>query len=357
MRRAIALAKRGWGQAAPNPMVGAVVVRDNVVVGEGFHARFGERHAELAALAQAGERARGATVYVSLEPCAHQGKTPPCTNALIEAGVRRVVIGARDPNPKAAGGVAKLRAAKIEVTTGIEEHRALEADPAFFFSFGAKRPWITLKLALTIDGAMADAAGNSKWITGPKARAAAHELRAGHDAIAVGIGTVLADNPMLTVRDAPAPRVPPRRVVFDRHARTPLDSNLVKTAREIPVIVMAEKPPARGVRSLEAAGVQVVRTSSLCNRLEHLKSLGVRSLLVEGGARLAGALWEESLVDRLIIFQGPVVLGAGAKNAFAFAPKTAIGTAARLAVLERRAFGDDSMISYAVHEVPGAKAP
>lgn len=352
MRRAIALARKGWGQTAPNPMVGAVVVQGNTVVGDGYHARFGEPHAEIAALEAAGPNAKGATVYVSLEPCAHHGKTPPCADALIKAGVSRVVIGARDPNPKAAGGAARLRDAGIEVTTGIEERRALEADPAFFHSFAAKRPWITLKLALTIDGAIADAAGKSKWITGRRARAAGHELRAGNDAVAVGIGTVLADDPLLTVRDAPAPRVPPIRVIFDRHARTPLDSSLVKTAREVPVIVIAQEPPVRAARALEAAGVRVVRTSSLYNGLEHLASDGVRSVLVEGGARLSGALWERSLIDRLIIFQGPVVLGAGAESAFAFAPGTTIEKTARLAVLERRAFGDDSMIAYKVHEVP-----
>jgi len=352
MRRAIDLAQRGWGQTAPNPMVGAVVVQGNDVVGEGWHARFGERHAEIAALDAAGTRAEGATVYVSLEPCAHQGKTPPCADALIKAGVSRVAIGARDPNPKAAGGAERLRDAGIEVVTGVEERRALEADPAFFFSFGASRPWVTLKLAMSIDGGIADAAGGSKWITGRRARAAAHELRAGSDAIAVGLGTVLADNPSLTVRDAPAPRVPPVRVVFDRHARTPLDSALVRTARDVPVIVIAQKPPVRAARALEAAGVRVLRTSSLYNGLEHLTSEGVRSLLVEGGAHLASALWERSLIDRLIIFQGPVVFGAGAQNAFAFSPATTIKKTARLAVLERRALGDDSMIAYAVHDVP-----
>jgi len=158
------------------------------------------------------------------------------------------------------------------------------------------------------------------------------------------------------VRDAPAPRVPPIRIVFDRHARTPLDSALVRTAREVPVIVVAEDPPARAARSLEKAGVRVVRTSSLYNELEHLKSEGVRSILVEGGARLAGALWEQSLIDRLIIFQGPVVIGAGAQHAFAFAPATTIKKAARLAVLERRALGDDSMIVYAVHDVPALRS-
>lgn len=346
MRRAIDLARRGWGQTAPNPMVGAVVVRGDHIVGEGWHARFGERHAEVAALDAAGPLATGATVYVSLEPCAHQGKTPPCTRALIEAGVSRVVIGALDPNPQASGGAARLRDAGIDVVTGVEERRALEVDPAFFFSFGAKRPWITLKLAVTIDGAIADAAGGSRWITGRRARAAAHKLRAGHDAVAVGIGTVLSDNPLLTVRDAPAPRIPPRRVIFDRRARTPLDSALVRTARDVPVIVVAEHPSARAARALEVAGVQVLRTSSLYNGLEHLKSEGIRSLLVEGGARLTGALWEQSLVDRLVMFQGPVVLGAGGQNAFAFAPGTPIGQADRFRVVERRALGDDSMITY-----------
>lgn len=352
MRRAIDLGQRGWGQTAPNPMVGAVVVQGHTVVGEGWHARFGQRHAEVAALEAAGPNARGATVYVSLEPCAHHGKTPPCADALIKAQVSRVVIGALDPNPHAAGGVKRLRDAGIEVVTGVEERRALESDPAFFYSFGATRPWVTLKLALTIDGAIADSAGGSQWITGRRARAAAHRLRAGHDAVAVGIGTVLADNPSLTVRDAPAPRVAPIRVIFDRHARTPLNSALVKSARDVPVIVMAEKPAAAAVRGLEAAGVRVIRTSSLYNDWEHLKSEGIRSMLVEGGAKLAGALWERSLIDRLIIFQGPVVLGAGAHGAFAFAPGTTIGKAARLAVLERRALGDDSMIAYRVHEVP-----
>lgn len=356
MRRAIDLARRGWGQTAPNPMVGAVIVRDGVVISEGYHERFGAPHAEITALAGADWRARDATMYVSLEPCAHHGKTPPCADAIIKAGVARVVIGTYDPNPEAFGGVAKLRDARVIVKIGVEQQRALDVDPAFFFSFRSRRPWITLKLALTIDAAIADKSGGSKWITGKRARAAAHEQRAASDAIAVGVGTVLADNPSLTVRDAWAPRVPPRRVIFDRHARTPLDSALVRTARDVPVIVMTRNPPAAAARALERAGVQVVRTSSLYNGLEHLASEGIRSLLVEGGARLAGALWKRSLVDRLIIFQGPVVLGAGARRAFAFAPGTTIGEAARLRVLERRAFGDDSMISYAVHEVP-ARSP
>lgn len=356
MRRAIALARKGWGQTAPNPMVGAVVVQGDTVVGEGYHARFGEKHAEIVALEAAGRLAAGATVYVTLEPCAHHGKTPPCADALIKAGVSRVVIGAMDPNPKAAGGATRLREHGVDVVAGVEERSAIEVDPAFFFSFGARRPWITLKFALSIDGAIADETGRSKWITGRRARAAAHELRAGNDAIAVGIGTVLADNPSLTVRDAPAPRIAPRRIVFDRHARIPLDSELVRSADKVPttVIVAPTTPPAL-VGALRGEGVDVIAEASLEDVLERLALEGVRSLLIEGGARLAGAFWERSLVDRLIIFQGPVVIGGGAQNAFAFAPGTTIGRAARLAVLERRALGDDSMISYAVHEVPAPR--
>lgn len=356
MRRALALARRGWGWTAPNPMVGAVVVRDGTVVGEGYHARFGGPHAETVALDAAGARAAGSTVYVTLEPCTHHGKTPPCADALIAARVGRVVIGAGDPNPRAAGGVARLRAAGIDVTIGVEADAVRELDPAFFFSFAAARPWITLKLALSLDGALADAAGCSRWITGPRARRVVHRLRAGNDAVAVGIGTVLADDPLLTVRDVPAPRVPPRRVIFDRRARTPLAAALVRTAREVPTIVVAETPDPAAARALEAAGVRVLRAASLDQALEVLAGEGVRSLLVEGGARLAGALWERSLVDRLIIFQGPVVLGAGARGAFAFAPPRAIGSADRLPVRERRALGGDTMTVFAVHEVPAVRA-
>lgn len=352
MRRALSLARRGWGQTAPNPMVGAVVVRDGAVVGEGYHARCGEAHAEVAALAAAGELARGATVYVSLEPCAHHGKTPPCADALIAAGVSRVVVAARDPNPEAAGGIARLLDAGVDVLDGVEEADARELNAPFFHAFGAERPWVTLKLALSLDGAIADAAGRSKWITGRRARAAAHLLRAGSDAVAVGLGTVLADDPMLTVRDAPAPRIPPLRVVFDHHARIPHTAALVRTARDVPTVVLADAPDPAAVRALEELGVAVVCASTPEQGLRALARRGVRALLVEGGARLAGALLERALVDRLIIFQGSVVLGAGALGAFAFAPRTLLPDAARLRVIERRTLGEDTMAVYAVRELP-----
>lgn len=352
MRRALDLARRGHGQTSPNPMVGAVIVRDGVVVGEGFHARYGEAHAEAAALRAAGARARGSTVYVSLEPCAHTGKTPPCADALVAAGVKRVVLAARDPNPVARGGVERLREAGVEVLVGVEEEAARELNAPFFHalepSVGARRPWVTLKLALSVDSAVADAAGSSRWITGAESRAVVHELRAGSDAVAVGIGTVLADDPLLTVRDAPPPRVPPLRVVFDRQARTPLSSRLVAGARNLPTLIVVDDAEPAAVRALEGEGVQVVRARSLEAALEELARRDVRSLLLEGGARLAGAFLERALVDRLIIFRGAVLLGSGARGAFAHVPSMSIAGAPRFRVLERRALGDDTMITYAV---------
>ncbi len=247
MRRALALAERGWGQTAPNPMVGAVVVRDGAIVGKGFHARFGEAHAEVVALSEAGERARGATVYVTLEPCNHHGKTPPCVDALIGAGVKRVVVAIRDPLRESAGGADRLRAAGIEVEFGLEEAAAHELNAAFFFAAnGAARPWVTLKLAVSLEGAIAGADGSPRWLTGEAARNYVHRLRAQNDAIAVGIGTALADDPQLTVRHGRRPRVAPLRVVFDRSARLPLTSRLAKTARRVPTLIVGHRiEPAR----------------------------------------------------------------------------------------------------------------
>src|SRR4051812_27967942 len=202
MRRALALARQGWGQTAPNPMVGAVVVADGVVVCEGYHVRYGEAHAEVMALRQAGERARGAALYVTLEPCAHYGKTPPCVDAVIAAGITRVVIAVRDSSVVARGGAARLRRAGIAVEIGLLSEEAAELNAAFFNALTARRPWVTLKLALSADGAIADPSGKHRWITGPESRVEVHRLRANNDAIAVGVNTAIADDPSLTVRDA-----------------------------------------------------------------------------------------------------------------------------------------------------------
>ena len=348
MRRALALARKGWGQTAPNPMVGAVVVRDGMIVGEGWHARYGGPHAEVGALEAAGDRARGATVYVTLEPCAHHGKTPPCTDALVRAGVARVVAATRDPGPESGGGGERLVQAGIHFESGLEERTARELNASFFHAFRSDRPWVTLKLAVSIDGALADAQRSPGWITGDAARREVHRQRAGADAIAVGIGTVLADDPRLTVRDAKPPRVPARRVVFDRHARLPLESELARTAEVAPITVVASEPEPDDVQRLEAAGIEVLDAPTLPDALRTLARVGVRSMFIEGGAELAGALLTEGLVDRLVIFQAPIVLGAGALNAFATAPPALVSDAPRLDVLERRAFGTDLMTVYAL---------
>ncbi|BAH38513.1 diaminohydroxyphosphoribosylaminopyrimidine deaminase/5-amino-6-(5-phosphoribosylamino)uracil reductase [Gemmatimonas aurantiaca T-27] len=353
MRRAIALAERGAGQVAPNPKVGAVLVRDGQVVGEGWHQQYGGPHAEVHALAAAhavaANAARGATAYVSLEPCNHHGKTPPCTEALIAAGVARVVCATRDPNPKAAGGIERLEAAGIRVTVGVCEHEALVQNAPFFHAArGTDRPFVTLKLAVSIDGAIVDASRQRGWLTGPAAHAAVHALRADADAVAVGIGTALADDPALTVRLVEAPRVAPRRIVFDRQGRLPLDSALVRTAGEIPVSVITHAPRPVAANALADAGVQVLEAAGLADALRTLWAEGVRHLLVEGGAELGSALLHAGLVHHLIIFQAPVILGAGAVSAFATFPAAVADTAPRLRVLERRVFGDDLMTRYAV---------
>ncbi len=360
MRRALRLAARGLGRVAPNPAVGCVLARDGRVVGEGWHRGYGGPHAEVEALRAAGDLARGATAYVTLEPCNHWGQTPPCTDALLAAGVARVAAAVRDPYPAAAGGAERLRAAGVAVDFGAlgDEARELNA-PFLFAALGAARPWVTLKLALSLDGAAADHTRGPGWLTGPAARRAVHRLRAAHDAVAVGIGTALADDPELTGRAGPAPRVPPLRVVFDRGARLPLGGRLVRTAGAAPVaVVCAPDAPAERVRALEAAGARVVRADGLGRALEALRAdHAVRALLVEGGARLAGALWGADLVDRLVIFRAPVVLGAGAVHAFEGAPAERAALARRLPVVGARWHGPDRMTVYAVHDAPGADPP
>jgi diaminohydroxyphosphoribosylaminopyrimidine deaminase/5-amino-6-(5-phosphoribosylamino)uracil reductase len=354
MQRALALAQLGWGQTAPNPMVGAVVVAagGGAIVGEGYHARYGDAHAEVVALLDAGGRARGATLYVSLEPCTHFGKTPPCTDAIIAAGVARVVVAVRDPSPVARGGVEVLRTAGIHVDVGVEHAAALELNASFFNAHAGDRPWVVLKLAVSADGAIADATRRPRWITSPASRAEVHRLRAGFDAIAVGISTVLADDPALTVREAPAPRIAPSRVVFDSTLRTPLESALVRTARQTPTIVISRAPDATRRRDLENAGVSIIVAPSARDGLRQLRTREIRSLLVEGGAKVAGGLLGDALADRLIIFQSPIELGSGALGAFADAPAGFAEGLARRPIVEHRVIGDDTMTIYALHEIP-----
>ncbi len=357
MRRALSLARRGWGRTAPNPMVGAVVVRDGVVVGEGFHARFGAPHAEVVALRAAGAQARGATLYVSLEPCTHHGKTPPCTDAIAAAEIARVVVAAPDPHAAAAGGVERLRCAGLQVDIGVAEDAARELNAPFYHAHGpdgGERPWITLKLALSIDGAVADAGGRSRWITGPAARRVVHRLRAGHDAVAVGVGTAIADDPSLTVRGVRRPRRAPLRVVFDRQARLPLTAVLVRTAGAASTLVVTADPAPPPAARLREAGVTILPATDLPQALHRLRDRDVQSLLVEGGARLASALLERSLVDRLIIFRGAVVLGRGAVHPWDHLDVPGLAGARRFRVLSHRRVrggaGNDLMTTYAPDE-------
>ena len=349
MARALELAERGWGRVAPNPMVGAVIVRDGEVVGEGWHTEYGHPHAEVEALRAAGEAARGATAFVTLEPCSHYGKTPPCTGALLAAGVRRVVFAASDPNPRAAGGGEVLREAGVEVLGGVMEAEARDQNAIFFHAHSQPdRPFVALKLALTLDGRIADHAGHSVWITGEESRAEVHRLRAGFDAVAVGSGTALADDPRLTVRGTLEPRVPPARVVFDRGLRLPLESVLVTTAREVPVIAVAGTvPPAEHAAALETRGVQVLRAGDVHDGLRALWDSGVRSLFVEGGATLAGEMLRAGVVDRLYLFYAPLFLGPGGVGAFAGLDDAAIEEAPRWRRLRTETFGADTLLTLA----------
>ena len=346
MRRALAVALRGRGTTAPNPMVGAVVVRDGQIVGEGCTQPPGGAHAEVMALRAAGTAARGATVYVTLEPCNGTGRTPPCVDALLAAGLSRVVFAAADPNPAMCGGAARLRDAGVVVEGGVEAQAAADQNPWFFHRFASDRPFVTLKLALSLDGALAPAHRARTWLTGPAARREVHRQRAEHGAVAVGIGTVLADDPALTVRGVPAPQSPPARVVFDRHGRLPLGSALVRSVAEAPVVVVGTEVPAEAQAALGDAGVGLVLGDSLRAQLLALRARGLDSLYCEGGAALADALLADGLVDRLVIFRAPVTLGADAVRPLQAGAFNSPDPGTRHRLVTQRRFGDDLMAIY-----------
>ena len=349
MDEALALARKGWGQTAPNPLVGAVVYSGDEKVGEGYHARFGEAHAEAVAIAAAGSRAKGSTLYCTLEPCAHHGKTPPCSAAIIAAGISRVVIAVRDPNPVAAGGLDQLRNAGIDVEIGVRERESRELNAAFFHAASSDRPWVTLKLALSLDGAIAGAGRVGRWLTGEESRQMVQTMRASADAIAVGVQTALADNPQLTARTDPPPRVPPLRVVFDRSARLSSQSFLARTARDVPTVIVTA-PSTLMPADLNNLGVEQLAAADVDDALRQLRQRGVLSLIVEGGAGLAASFLAGDNVDRLAIFRAPVILGAGALGAFSGIASQEIEHAPRFSLIETRALGDDVVSVYEVRK-------
>ena len=318
MRAALALAARGLGNTWPNPAVGCVIVRDGVVVGRGWTQPGGRPHAETEALARAGEAARGATAYVTLEPCNHYGKTPPCALALVEAGVARVVVACGDPDPRVAGGgLERLRAAGIAVDTGICEDEAWVLNEGFFRRIQDARPLYTLKAATTLDGRIATHSGASQWITGPTARAWGHRLRATHDAIMVGIRTALADDPELTCRLPGLTHRSPVRIVVDSRLRLPLTSRLAAGARTVPTwIVTREDADATRLAAFTDCGVDVIRVPAdaaglpdLVEASAVLAKRGLTRVLVEGGATLAASLLRANLADRLEWFRAASVMG------------------------------------------------
>src|SRR3989449_2245690 len=360
MERALDLARRGWGRVAPNPLVGAVILAGDRVVAEGCHAEYGGPHAELVALQVAGERALGATLVVNLEPCTHHGKTPPCTDAILAAGVARVVAAIPDPDPQARGGAALLRAKGVAVSIGLLAEAAAALNAPFLFAREqTERPFVALKLATSIDGRIADAAGSSQWVSGEAAREHVHWLRAGLDAIAVGGTTALHDNPQLTVRGPVTPRRPPVRVVFDRRAMLNLGVQLVSTAREVPTWVMSslDAPPS-SVTQLERSGVRVFRPTTLRDGLRMLREAGIQSLLCEGGGALGAKLLTDGLVDRLYWVQAPVWLGEGAVPALPRLPPAPLAAAPRWTPVERRGLGPRTFLGFGKRRsFPGTSAP
>src|SRR6266851_224797 len=323
LARAIELAGRGTGLVKPNPVVGAVVARDGEVLGEGWHERYGGAHAEVNAIEACGlEDLIGATLYVSLEPCCHEGKTPPCTDAILQAQIKRVVVGSDDPSEKASGrglGILRDEGVEVVIAGGELAAKARLLNQAFRKHVRVGRPWVLFKSAMTLDGKVATRSGDSKWISGEDSRALAHRWRAAVDAVIVGIGTALADDPLLTARPDGQPAElgeQPRRVVFDSLARLPTSSQLVAAAAETPLTVIVSRAAARAdTDALEAAGVQVLvatgenEPARVRSGLDQLGGLGVASALLEGGPHLAGAFLDAGEIDEVRLFLAPLLLG------------------------------------------------
>ncbi len=359
MRSALALARRGLGSTWPNPSVGCVVVNGGRVVGRAVTAPGGRPHAEPAALEVAGPRARGATTYVTLEPCCHWGRTPPCTDALISVGVARVVIATRDPDPRVDGaGIARLRAAGILVDEGVLRAEADEVAAGFRLRVLKGRPLVTLKLASTLDGRIATRTGESRWITGDAARRAAHALRGRHDAVMVGVGTVLADDPELTCRLPGYRPLPVVRIIADSHLRTPLTATLVATSQQAPTWMLIRKGCDRdrrrafsdiGVRLIEVQGAET--GLDVCAALRALAAAGLTHILVEGGAQLAASLLRADLVDRIAWFHAPTVMGGDAWPAVQAFGVEHLAAMPRFARVGETLLGDDVLSEFVRKDV------
>jgi diaminohydroxyphosphoribosylaminopyrimidine deaminase/5-amino-6-(5-phosphoribosylamino)uracil reductase len=361
LSRAIELAAQGRGRVSPNPLVGAVIARDGEVLAEGWHSAYGEAHAEVEAIRSlGGADVEGATLYVSLEPCCHTGKQPPCTDAIIASGIRRVVVASDDPTDKAAGrglGILRDEGIEVEVAEGELAARARLLNQAFRKQARTGRPWVLFKSAMTLDGKVATRAGDSKWISGTQSRHRAHHWRAECDAVAVGIGTALADDPQLTARIEGVARQP-RRVVFDSLARLPLDSQLVRAASEIPLIVVVSRAaPRAATDALETHGVEVIvatganEPARVTSALDQLGATGIASVLLEGGPRLAGAFFDAGEIDELRLFLAPLVLGGRtARDPLEGEGVETIAEAQRALSLDCEQIGEDLVVTARLRE-------
>ena len=350
MAMALALAERGLGNVWPNPAVGCVLVKDGRVVGRGWTQPSGRPHAESEAIARAGAAAHGSTAYVTLEPCAHHGRTPPCVDAMLAAGIARAVVAAVDPDPRVDGkGIARLRAAGMTVDVGCLEEAAREQNAGFFLRMCRRRPFVALKLATSADGRIATVTGESQWITGPAARAEGHRLRLRHDAILVGSGTALADDPMLTCRLPGLEERSPVRVVVDRRLRLGAGSRLARSAANLPVWLFTQATEGTAAAALRSAGVTLLPVTEpqpdaeLHEVLAELADQGITRVLVEGGATLASAFLRENLVDRLYQFEAPLLIGGdGLPSVHSLAVRGLSG-ARRWRRLEERRLGADRL--------------
>lgn len=358
--RALELACRGRGVVSPNPLVGAVVVRAGVVIGEGFHARFGASHAEVEALEACTDDPRGATMYVSLEPCCHEGSTPPCTDAIVAAGISRVVIASEDPSSHASGrgpGVLRDEGIEVDYADGDIATRARLMNQPFRKLARTGRPHVVQKIAMSLDGHVATHTGHSKWISGAESRERSHRWRADADAVAIGQGTATADDPLLTARVDGVERQP-SRVVFDSEAALPLDSKLVASTDESPVIVVASRAAARRrIAALEAAGVEVViaagenEAARVVCALRELGDRGIASLLLEGGPHLAGAFFDAGEIDEMRVFVAPLVIaGRRARTAIEGEGVYRVDEALRAFSVEYERIGDDLLITARLKE-------
>ena len=360
MRAALALARRGLGAVWPNPSVGCVIVNDGRVVGRGWTQPGGRPHGETEALRRAGEAARGAVAHVSLEPCCHWGQTPPCVDALIAAGVRRVVVALEDPDPRVAGeGLRRLRAAGLDVEVGLCTEEAAEVNAGFLSRLRLGRPLVTFKLATSLDGRIAVATGESQWITGPPARDRAHALRASHDAIMVGTGTVVADDPQLTCRLPGLGHRSPVRVVIDRHLRISPASRIIADAPRVPTWVLTLRSADPGRRAMFLANrVTLIDVDDdaegqidLAAALGVLGERGITRLLVEGGARLAAAFFRARLVDRLVWVHAPLVIGGDGIPAIAGFDLAALADGRAFERLSTETIGDDVLTTFRVRPI------